>query len=59
MVINISHASDETLEQAIAMHGGESSRIALKFFELSRQEQLQMLAFLKSLRAPDVQVASR
>jgi CxxC motif-containing protein (DUF1111 family) len=49
----------QTLEQAIAMHGGESSRIALKFFELSRAEQMQMLAFMKSLRAPDVQVASR
>jgi CxxC motif-containing protein (DUF1111 family) len=49
----------QTLEQAIALHGGEATRIGQRFFELSRAEQMQMLAFLKSLRAPDVQVASR
>ncbi len=49
----------QTLEQAIALHGGEATRIGQKFFELSRAEQMQVLAFLKSLRAPDVQVASR
>lgn len=43
----------ETLEQAIALHGGEAARSAQKFFELSSEEQMKVAAFLKSLRAPE------
>ena len=48
-----------TLEQAIALHGGEAARSAQRFYELSPEERMQVLAFLKSLRAPQTQVASR
>jgi CxxC motif-containing protein (DUF1111 family) len=49
----------ESLEQAIALHGGEAARSAQRFFELSTEERLQVMAFLKSLGAPPTQVASR
>jgi CxxC motif-containing protein (DUF1111 family) len=50
----------ETLDQAVAMHGGQGTDAAHKFFELSPRERLQVEAFLKSLVAPTTgQVASR
>jgi CxxC motif-containing protein (DUF1111 family) len=50
----------DTLDQAIALHGGEAARSAQRFFELSPEEKMQVMAFLKSLRAPQqVQVAAR
>ena len=50
----------ETLEQAVAMHGGQSAAAAMKFFELAPRERLAVEAFLKSLVAPPTnQVASR
>jgi CxxC motif-containing protein (DUF1111 family) len=42
----------ETLEQAIAFHGGEAALPAQKYFMLSPAERQQLLAFLKSLEAP-------
>ena len=48
----------ENLDQAIAMHGGESARSTQKFFALSDAERFQVISFLKSLVAPDPQVAA-
>ena len=48
----------ETLEEAIALHGGEADPSSKKFFELSREQRMQVVAFLKSLVAPE-QVATR
>jgi CxxC motif-containing protein (DUF1111 family) len=42
----------ETLDQAVALHGGEASKIAVKYFGLSPRERRQLEAFLKSLTAP-------
>ena len=42
----------KTLDQAIAMHGGEGTAVALGFFNLSVKERWQIEAFLKSLSAP-------
>ncbi len=42
-----------TLERAIALHNGEASRSARKYFALSPEERMQVQAFLKSLAAPD------
>ena len=43
----------DTLEEAIALHGGQGQRSALHFNQkLNRGEQLQLIAFLKTLRAP-------
>jgi CxxC motif-containing protein (DUF1111 family) len=42
-----------TLEEAIAFHGGEATNSAKKFFMLSSQERSQVLAFMKTLTAPD------
>lgn len=42
----------ETLEQAIALHGGEAAATASRYFGLSSRERLQMQAFMKSLGAP-------
>jgi CxxC motif-containing protein (DUF1111 family) len=42
----------DTLDQAVALHGGESSKIAVKYFGLSPRERRQVEAFLKSLTAP-------
>jgi CxxC motif-containing protein (DUF1111 family) len=50
----------QTLEQAVAMHGGQGATAARKFFELSPRERLQVEAFLKSLVAPpNLQLAQR
>ena len=43
----------QTLDQAIAMHGGEGLKSAQLFFELSHAERMQVLAFLKTLIAPE------
>ena len=43
----------DTLEQAIAHHGGEAEESSQEFFALSREERLQVLSFLRSLTAPD------
>lgn len=42
----------ETLEQAIAFHGGEAAGSALKYFALTPAERQQVQAFLRSLTAP-------
>ncbi len=42
----------QSLDQAVALHGGQGAASALKFFELSPRERLQVEAFLKSLVAP-------
>jgi CxxC motif-containing protein (DUF1111 family) len=42
----------QTLEQAVAFHGGQGMSSAQKFFLLSPTERLQLEAFLKSLVAP-------
>jgi CxxC motif-containing protein (DUF1111 family) len=41
-----------TLELAIQMHGGQASQARDRFANLTGQERVKMLAFLKSLRAP-------
>jgi CxxC motif-containing protein (DUF1111 family) len=41
-----------TLEEAIRMHGGQSGRAAHNFTSLGEAEQAQVIAFLKTLRAP-------
>ncbi|MCA9071199.1 MAG: hypothetical protein KDA84_19865 [Planctomycetaceae bacterium] len=42
-----------TLEQAIALHGGEGSDAAVRFFMMPAKKRQQMISFLKTLRAPD------
>ena len=42
----------ETLEQAIAFHGGEAKPIADRFFGLAPGKRRQVLAFLNTLGAP-------
>jgi CxxC motif-containing protein (DUF1111 family) len=42
-----------TLEQAIRLHTGQGAASAKRFNRLGPAEQMQMLAFLKTLRAPD------
>jgi CxxC motif-containing protein (DUF1111 family) len=42
----------QTLEQAVAMHGGQSQESANSYFHLSPRERLQVESFLKSLVAP-------
>jgi CxxC motif-containing protein (DUF1111 family) len=41
-----------TLKDAIEMHGGQGTRAAKEFAGLTQPEQLQVLAFLRTLRAP-------
>jgi CxxC motif-containing protein (DUF1111 family) len=41
-----------TLEEAIRLHGGQGARAAHEFQHLSPDQQAQVIAFLKSLRAP-------
>ncbi len=41
-----------TLQQAIALHGGQGTHSAGRFQDLSRTEKTQLIAFLKTLRAP-------
>lgn len=43
----------ETLEEAIIDHGGEAEQTVIRFVKLSKQEQGQVIAFLKSLTAPE------
>jgi CxxC motif-containing protein (DUF1111 family) len=47
----------ETLEQAIAFHGGEAANSAKQFFMLKPDQRAQVVMFLKSLIAPE-QLAS-
>jgi CxxC motif-containing protein (DUF1111 family) len=42
----------KTLEEAINFHGGQGKRAAQRFNQLSFTEQNQLIAFLKTLRAP-------
>jgi hypothetical protein len=42
----------ETLEQAIALHGGEAEAAAGRYFRLSSRERWRMETFMKSLRPP-------
>ena len=49
----------DTLEQAIAMHGGEASKSALHFFALDPKDRQKVVFFLKSLSAPAETVAER
>jgi CxxC motif-containing protein (DUF1111 family) len=41
-----------TLEEAIRLHGGQGARAAQRFQALKAPEQVQLIAFLKTLRAP-------
>jgi CxxC motif-containing protein (DUF1111 family) len=41
-----------TLEEAVALHGGQATASAKRFFKLLPEERLQVQAFLRSLRAP-------
>jgi CxxC motif-containing protein (DUF1111 family) len=41
-----------TLEEAIRLHGGQAARSSKRFAKLSEREQAQVVAFLKTLRAP-------
>jgi CxxC motif-containing protein (DUF1111 family) len=41
-----------TLEEAIRLHGGQGADAARRFARLSAAEQVQLVAFLKTLRAP-------
>ncbi len=47
-----------TLDQAVALHGGEGMGSARHYFMLSPEERFQIQAFLKSLVAPVDQLAS-
>ena len=42
----------QTLEEAVAMHGGQGAAAAHRFFALTPRERPQVEAFLKSLVAP-------
>ncbi len=44
----------QTLEQAVALHGGQGAASAQRYFALSPKEKAQVEAFLKSLVAPNV-----
>ena len=41
-----------TLEEAIRLHGGQGRDAALAFGALGRDDQANLIAFLKALRAP-------
>lgn len=43
----------DTIDQAVALHGGEGQRSARQFFKLSSAEKLQLTSFLRSLAAPE------
>ncbi|HEV2973080.1 MAG TPA: di-heme oxidoredictase family protein [Pirellulales bacterium] len=49
----------DTLEQAIAFHGGQASSAAVKFFQLKPEERQKVIAFLKSLTAPEQKIAMK
>ncbi len=42
----------QTLEEAVALHGGQGAKSARAFFELTEKERFQIETFLKSLVAP-------
>jgi CxxC motif-containing protein (DUF1111 family) len=42
----------QTLDEAVAMHGGQGAAAAQRYFQLTPREQLEVQAFLKSLVAP-------
>jgi CxxC motif-containing protein (DUF1111 family) len=42
----------ETLDQTVALHGGESMQVALNYFNLGTEDRRRVEAFLKSLVAP-------
>lgn len=43
----------DTLEQAVAFHGGQGAASAQKFFRLKPEERAKVITFLKSLTAPE------
>jgi CxxC motif-containing protein (DUF1111 family) len=49
----------KTLEQAIAMHGGEGQQAAIAFYRLSKADQIRVLSFLRTLVAPDAIVSAK
>jgi CxxC motif-containing protein (DUF1111 family) len=49
----------ETLEKAIALHGGEASAVTKRFEELPTGDQDDLIAFLKTLRAPGTMPGER
>lgn len=49
----------ETLDEAVAMHGGRGERSAERFFKLTLRERLQVQTFLNSLAAPPAEPAPR
>ena len=49
----------QSLEQAIALHGGEAQPSAVKFFKLKPEERQKVLAFLRSLVAPNMVVLAK
>ena len=48
----------DTLEKAITRHGGEAVNVVARFSALGPVDQADILAFLKTLRAPDMPVAT-
>ena len=46
-----------SLENAIALHGGQAQESAKQFAALTPQEKQKLMAFLKSLVAPDALAA--
>jgi CxxC motif-containing protein (DUF1111 family) len=42
----------DTLQKAIELHGGQSTRSARQFAELGKNEQDHLVLFLRTLRAP-------
>ena len=43
----------QTLEQAIALHGGEALKVRSNYFKLKPEQRLQVKTFMKSLVAPE------
>jgi CxxC motif-containing protein (DUF1111 family) len=41
-----------TLQEAIRLHGGQAANAAQRFARLNPAEQVQLIAFLKTLRVP-------
>jgi CxxC motif-containing protein (DUF1111 family) len=46
-----------TLQEAIRLHGGQAASAAQRYARLKPFQQVQLLAFLKTLRAPEVALA--
>lgn len=44
----------DTLEQAIAIHGGEAENSVNRYLQLSQRERFQVVTFLRSLVAPQI-----